>query len=221
LEGVIQIRKETCMTQRLMFASLILLAGAAGLFVPAPRADEWDKLTVLTFNDRWKCPARFCRLALTSSSWLTASPTALLSRCSRKTRNNSWPPSWRYRITAQSQLTTQSLISKSARPAPPKHSMPGSIPAIQTAYGPNMETRKNMTLSLKGQPVCVRARRQCRKDQRRLPLLTANGPRRLAASSRVGQYPLRPHGGNSSSAVLRGVRAAQCCPLEQRRELQG
>jgi hypothetical protein len=50
--------------------------------------------------------------------------------------------------------------------------------------------------------------------------LTANGERRLPPSSRVGQHPLRPQGGNSSSAVLPGVRAAQCCRLEQRRELQ-
>jgi hypothetical protein len=58
LEGLIQIRKETYMTQRLKFASLILLAGAAGLLAPAARADEWDKLTVLTFNEPVEVPGK-------------------------------------------------------------------------------------------------------------------------------------------------------------------
>lgn len=46
------------MTQRLKFASLILLAGAAGLVAPAARADEWDKLTVLTFNEPVEVPGK-------------------------------------------------------------------------------------------------------------------------------------------------------------------
>lgn len=58
MEGVVQIREETYMTQRLKFASLILLAGAAGLLAPAARADEWDKLTVLTFNEPVEVPGK-------------------------------------------------------------------------------------------------------------------------------------------------------------------
>jgi len=41
---------ENTMTQRLKFASFILLAAAAAGMMPTAKADEWDKTTVLTFN---------------------------------------------------------------------------------------------------------------------------------------------------------------------------
>ena len=46
------------MTQRLKFAFLALLAAGAAWFAPAARADEWDKLTVMTFNEPVEIPGR-------------------------------------------------------------------------------------------------------------------------------------------------------------------
>ena len=46
------------MTKRLKFAFLALLAAGAALFAPAARADEWDKLTVLTFNEPVEIPGK-------------------------------------------------------------------------------------------------------------------------------------------------------------------
>jgi len=46
------------MTQRLKFAFFILFAGAAAWFAPAARADEWDKQTVLTFNEPVEIPGQ-------------------------------------------------------------------------------------------------------------------------------------------------------------------
>lgn len=44
------------MIQRLKFAFLALFAAGATWFVPAARADEWDKLTVMTFNEPLEIP---------------------------------------------------------------------------------------------------------------------------------------------------------------------
>ena len=52
------IGKETHMTQRLKFALFALLAAGATLFAPAARADEWDKLTVMTFNEPVEIPGK-------------------------------------------------------------------------------------------------------------------------------------------------------------------
>jgi len=46
------------MTQRMKFAFLALLAVGAALFAPAARADDWDKLTVMTFNDPVEIPGK-------------------------------------------------------------------------------------------------------------------------------------------------------------------
>ena len=51
-------RKGTYMTQRVKFAFLALLAAGAALFAPAARADEWDKLTVMTFNEPVEIPGK-------------------------------------------------------------------------------------------------------------------------------------------------------------------
>ena len=47
------------MTQRLKFAFVALLAAGAAWFAPAARADEWDKLTVMTFNEPVEIPGKF------------------------------------------------------------------------------------------------------------------------------------------------------------------
>jgi hypothetical protein len=44
------------MTQRLKFGFLMLLAGFAAWMAPSARADEWDKQTVVTFNDTVEIP---------------------------------------------------------------------------------------------------------------------------------------------------------------------
>jgi len=46
------------MTQRLKFASFVLLAAGAAWFAPAAKADEWDKKTVLTFNEPVEVPGK-------------------------------------------------------------------------------------------------------------------------------------------------------------------
>ena len=46
------------MTQKLKFALLTLLLGAAAWFTPTARADDWDKLTVLTFNEPVEIPGQ-------------------------------------------------------------------------------------------------------------------------------------------------------------------
>lgn len=46
------------MTQRLKFAFLALLATGGALFAPAARADDWDKLTVMTFNEPVEIPGK-------------------------------------------------------------------------------------------------------------------------------------------------------------------
>jgi len=46
------------MTQRWKFAFLALLAAGAAWFAPAARADEWDKLTVVTFNEPVEIPGK-------------------------------------------------------------------------------------------------------------------------------------------------------------------
>jgi len=46
------------MTQRLKFAFLALLTAGAALFAPAARADEWDKLTVMTFSEPVEIPGK-------------------------------------------------------------------------------------------------------------------------------------------------------------------
>jgi len=46
------------MTQRLKFASFVLLAGAAAWLAPAARADEWNKETVMTFNEPVEIPGQ-------------------------------------------------------------------------------------------------------------------------------------------------------------------
>lgn len=46
------------MTQRLKFAFLALFAAGAALFAPAARADEWNKLTVMTFNEPVEIPGK-------------------------------------------------------------------------------------------------------------------------------------------------------------------
>jgi len=46
------------MIQRLKFAFLALFAAGATWFAPAARADEWDKLTVMTFNEPLEIPGQ-------------------------------------------------------------------------------------------------------------------------------------------------------------------
>lgn len=46
------------MTQRLKFAFVALLAAGAACFAPAARADQWDKLTVMTFNEPVEIPGK-------------------------------------------------------------------------------------------------------------------------------------------------------------------
>ena len=46
------------MTQRLKFAFMALLAAGAALFAPTARADEWNKMTVMTFNDPVEIPGK-------------------------------------------------------------------------------------------------------------------------------------------------------------------
>lgn len=46
------------MTHRLKFAALVLLVGGAAWLAPTARADEWDKQTVLTFNEPVQIPGQ-------------------------------------------------------------------------------------------------------------------------------------------------------------------
>ena len=46
------------MTQKLKFALLTLLLAGAAWFTPTARADAWDKLTILTFNDPVEIPGQ-------------------------------------------------------------------------------------------------------------------------------------------------------------------
>ena len=46
------------MTRKLKFTLLTLLLGAAAWFTPTARADDWDKLTVLTFNAPVEIPGQ-------------------------------------------------------------------------------------------------------------------------------------------------------------------
>ena len=46
------------MSKRFKFAFFMLLVGAAAWFAPTARADEWDKLTVLTFNEPVEIPGQ-------------------------------------------------------------------------------------------------------------------------------------------------------------------
>ena len=46
------------MTQRLKFAALMVLVGGAAWFAPTARADEWDKQTILTFNEPVQIPGQ-------------------------------------------------------------------------------------------------------------------------------------------------------------------
>jgi hypothetical protein len=46
------------MTQRLKFACTILLAAAAAWVMPAAKADQWNKLTVMTFNEPVEIPGQ-------------------------------------------------------------------------------------------------------------------------------------------------------------------
>lgn len=46
------------MTQKCKFALSIVLLGAAAWFTPTVKADEWDKLTALTFNDPVEIPGQ-------------------------------------------------------------------------------------------------------------------------------------------------------------------
>ncbi len=46
------------MTKQTQIASLMLFAGAASWFAPAAKADEWDKMTTMTFNEPVEIPGR-------------------------------------------------------------------------------------------------------------------------------------------------------------------
>lgn len=46
------------MTQRLKVASFLLLAAASSLMMPAAKADQWDKLTTMTFTEPVEIPGR-------------------------------------------------------------------------------------------------------------------------------------------------------------------
>jgi len=46
------------MTQRLKYALLALVATGAAWFAPAAKADEWDKRTVMTFNEPVEIPGK-------------------------------------------------------------------------------------------------------------------------------------------------------------------
>ena len=46
------------MTKRFKFATLMLLVSGAGLLAPAARADEWDKRTIMTFNQPFEIPGQ-------------------------------------------------------------------------------------------------------------------------------------------------------------------
>ena len=57
-EELIPTRMENTMTQRLRDASLILLAAASSMMMPAAKADQLDKLTTVTFSEPVEIPGR-------------------------------------------------------------------------------------------------------------------------------------------------------------------
>ena len=58
MQWAVQIPKGKYMTQLWKSALLTLLVGAATWFAPVAKADEWDKQTVLTFNEPIEVPGK-------------------------------------------------------------------------------------------------------------------------------------------------------------------
>jgi len=69
-------QKGKCMSRRLKFAFLILLAGGAAGFAPAAKADEWNKETVLTLNEAVEVPGKILLAGTYAFKLLLAAATA-------------------------------------------------------------------------------------------------------------------------------------------------
>jgi len=65
----------------------IVLLGAT--LAPSARADQWDKKTIVTFNDAVEIPGQVLPGGLTCSGWPTAYPTDTSCRSGMRMRTRS------------------------------------------------------------------------------------------------------------------------------------